>query len=251
MAVMTVELRHLLATNFELFDFPYDFDDQDFKKELEQHVIDHFYFHEIGQETPERFKHVFRTKWLAMIDYYNKLYNTTLLKYDPLTNYSMEEKHKRLNAKLYGEDAHSKTSGKENTDAGGQSTQSDKTTANEQTTTDEEQTRLSSDYPQQAIGAGNYASGEEKTTTQTTGERDSTSNSMLDTSTTDHSTTSTSKTGLEHRHTWGADNEDYVRSIEGITGITYQELIQRERETFINIKKMVTDELKKCFILIY
>src|SRR5699024_1560436 len=96
MAQVTVELGDLLKTDFELFDFPYNFDDKKFAKELEQAVIDHYYFSEIGQETPDRFKHTFRRKWLQAMSYYNKLHNTTLLEYNPLINHKMSEALEQL-----------------------------------------------------------------------------------------------------------------------------------------------------------
>ena len=97
MAQVTVELRKLLQLNdFELFDFPYQFDDQKFKSQLEQSVIDYYYNYEIGTETPDEFKRRFQAKWLSFIDYYNLLYNTTLLSYNPLINYKMTEALEQL-----------------------------------------------------------------------------------------------------------------------------------------------------------
>ena len=96
MALVTVELRNLLKTDFELFDFEYSFDDDSMKKEIEQAVIDYYFFDEIGHYSPERFKHNFKTRFLSAIEYYNKLHNTTLLSYDPLINFSMNEALERL-----------------------------------------------------------------------------------------------------------------------------------------------------------
>src|SRR5699024_4576346 len=96
MAQVTVELRRLLKNGFKLFDFDYEFDDKETAKELEQAIIDHYAFYEIGQETPDRFKHVFKTRWLRAIGYYNKLHNTTLLEYNPLINYKMSEALEQL-----------------------------------------------------------------------------------------------------------------------------------------------------------
>lgn len=210
MARITVELRHLLQTDFELFDFDYEFDDKQFAKELEQAVIDYYYFSEIGQSTPDRFKHVFRSRWLSMIGYYNQLHNTTLLKYNPLINYKMEEALQELRQS------------------------SNQTEQNEQITTagniqseNEEQT---SDYPQQPIG-GDYLSGARESNTR--------SNSEDNTESESHSSQNIT------------DNRNYQKTIEGLTGITYQELIQKERENLIRIKQMVIQELKPCFILTY
>ena len=74
MAIVTVELRNLLLTDFKLFDFTYHISDSVWKSELEQDIIDYYFFEEIGQETPERFKHVFKTKFLSLIPHYDRLY---------------------------------------------------------------------------------------------------------------------------------------------------------------------------------
>ena len=62
MAQVTVELRKLLQTNFKLFDFPYEIDDAAWKEKLEIDIVNHYYFYEIGCETPDRFKHHVITK---------------------------------------------------------------------------------------------------------------------------------------------------------------------------------------------
>jgi hypothetical protein len=92
MAEVTVELGRLLdKTNFKLFDFTYQFDDTNFKAQLEQQIIDYYYDYEIGFETPDMFKRKFKARWNRIIKYYNELYNTTLLTYNPLSNYKLEE----------------------------------------------------------------------------------------------------------------------------------------------------------------
>lgn len=92
MAEVTVELRHLMSTDFKLFDFPYSISDPVWKTELEQAVLDYYWFEEIGQETPDRFKHVFKTKFVSMMSHYDHLYQLNqqaLL--DGLVNSKMSE----------------------------------------------------------------------------------------------------------------------------------------------------------------
>ena len=92
MARVTMELRKLLETDFVLFDFPYPCDDPTWKTELEKAIIDYYYFHEIGEETPDRWKHKFRAKMQLCMGYYNKLHNSELLDLgDPLIGYRMAE----------------------------------------------------------------------------------------------------------------------------------------------------------------
>lgn len=76
MAQVTIELRHLLQMNdFNLFDFDYPISDPTWKEELERDIINYFYFHEIGSETPDRFKWQFKTRMLLIMPKYVKLYD--------------------------------------------------------------------------------------------------------------------------------------------------------------------------------
>lgn len=192
MAQVTVELRKLLQlNNFELFDFPYQFDDQKFKTQLEQSVIDYYYNYEIGTETPVEFKRRFQAKWLSFIDYYNLLYNTTLLSYNPLINYKMTEALEQLattnNTQNSVTDTTSNgTTTQEGTDVLKQTTSTDNTrtdnltSQNDTTRTDNLKAVVSnnsegsgnektSDYPQQAIAGGDFLEGEKTSTTSTSG----------------------------------------------------------------------------------
>lgn len=192
MAQVTVELRKLLQLNdFELFDFTYQFDDPKFREQLEQSVIDYYYNYEIGTETPDEFKRRFQAKWLSFIDYYNLLYNTTLLTYNPLINYKMTEALKQLattnNTQNSVTDTTSNgTTTQEGTDVLEQSTTTDNTRTDALTTsTDNTRTdnlksvvantsegsgnEKTSDYPQQPIAGGDYLEGEKTSTTSSSG----------------------------------------------------------------------------------
>ena len=192
MAQVTVELRKLLQLNsFELFDFPYQFDDQKFKAQLEQAVIDYYYNYEIGTETPDEFKRRFQAKWLSFIDYYNLLYNTTLLTYNPLTNYKMTEALEQLATSNNTQNSVTDTTSngsttQEGTDVLEQTTSTDNTrtdnltSQNDTTRTDNLKAVVSnssegsgnektSDYPQQPIAGGDFLEGEKTSTTSTSG----------------------------------------------------------------------------------
>lgn len=343
MAQTTVELRNLLATDFELFDFEYEFDDSKMKKEIEEHVENYFYFHEIGQETPDRFKHVFKTKFIALIGYYNDLYNTSLLEYNPLINQNLDEKLEQLkkaseeeeNTSNEANEANEKiefdgttkeevegeqtenntkdtnTDHQENTDTekdektdentNEDTTQETKTESEENTkedtTQDETSNTKRSDYPQQSLSSGNYLSDEEKTTsdlnrdvktdTDRTGKEDYTGNTETDreltaneqseekitaetevnededkqlaySSTTDGTTDNNQKTTSDYdtdytsnRENEREENTEYEKAVFGITGITYQELIQKERANILRIKDNIVNELKPCFMMVY
>lgn len=192
MAQVTVELGKLLQlNNFELFDFEYNFDDINFKTQLEQSVIDYYYTYEIGTETPDEFKRRFQAKWLSFIDYYNQLYNTTLLTYNPLINYKLAEALDQLATSNNLQDTTASTTAHGQTDNNGtdstdqlttsDSTRTDNLTAQSDstrtdmlkssTTNSSEGTgnEKTSDYPQQPIAGGDFLEGEKTSTTSTNG----------------------------------------------------------------------------------
>ena len=262
LAQVTVELRHLLKTDFELFDFDYTVDDPQFKKEVEQAIIDTYFFHEING-TPDYFKHSFRTRFLSAISYYNKLYNTTLLEYNPLINYKMSEALEQLSnttgeqTSVMNEDSNTNTTSTGTTE--GEQIRSNTTTGNttnnlkQQTNED----RKGSNYPQQQITAGNYLSDEtlldsEVTNTGTVNTTGSDNGTTNDTTTAnDNSNQTNERTQTSNQDTTQNTNMSYEKTVEGLTGTSYQELISKERANILRIVGMVVAEMKPCFILVY
>lgn len=272
MAQVTVELRKLLQLNdFELFDFPYKFDDVNFKKQIEQAVIDYYYNYDIGTETPAEFKRRFQAKWLSIIDYYNQLYNTTLLTYNPLINYKLTEALEQLATSNSTQNSITDTTSNGTTTQEGSdvleqttstdSTRTDNLTANTTTSSNGSGNEKTSDYPQQAIAGGDFLEGEKASTTSTsgtnktlntgtqtnagTGRNDSTTTSN-NTATNEDIANTTGKLTAE-----GTNNTTYEKTIEGLTGTSYQELIVKERQNLIRLIPMIIGELKPLFILVY
>lgn len=70
----------------KLFDFSYPIFDEAYKPELETKIINHFYTQEIGQETVGLFKQRLKTKMREIMPYYNQLYMSERLKFDPFKN---------------------------------------------------------------------------------------------------------------------------------------------------------------------
>lgn len=98
MAQVTIELRHLINTDFKLFDYTYACSDSVWKDELEQAIIDYYYFEEIGAETADRFKHIFKTKMMLIMPFYDKLHELSKIDLNPnaLLNYKMTETLSRV-----------------------------------------------------------------------------------------------------------------------------------------------------------
>lgn len=67
-----------------IFNFNYPIFDNNYKSVLETKIIKHFYTREIGAETYGLFHLWLDTKMNEIMPYYNKLYETTLLSFNPL-----------------------------------------------------------------------------------------------------------------------------------------------------------------------
>lgn len=291
MAEATLELRHLLQSDFELFDFDYQFDDDNFKQEIEQALIDQFYFNEIGQETPDRFKHRFMTRFKRIIPYYNKLYNTTLLSYNPLVNYTINEGLNQLSeatnntentgTSTTNQDGTTITSNTGSTTSDTDSTNSTDTTGNTlttnntQTATDGTTTSTANDkgndYPDTGIAGATFLAEEKQSTGTSTNNSTSKNTGTVNTDNTSHSegissnsgsttskddgtsTNETTTTGSTQNDivSRGTNKSNYEKTIEGLTGTSYQTLVRQERDNLLRIIDSIIEEMKPSFYLIY
>ena len=222
MAQTTIELRELLQLTdiggkpFQLFDFPYQFDDLAYKAEIERAIIDHYYFSEIGQESPDRFKHVFKKRWLEIIAYYNKLHNIDLIEFDPLVTYRMSETYEATGKAEQATKMNAANSGTQK--------------ANSYDTTDTD----TSNYPQTEIG-GDYQDG--RTETKAAG------------------TNTAESRGDAYQNTTTADEraDTYQKTMEGFTGRGYNgvDVIKNYMDNTVNLLPRIIADMKPCFMLTY
>lgn len=89
---VTMELREIVK-DCDIFDRcdPFPIWDEAHRGELEKKIIEHYYFRQIGFETVGRFKFKLNVRLREIMPRMNKLYKTTLFKYNPIENYNMEE----------------------------------------------------------------------------------------------------------------------------------------------------------------
>lgn len=81
----------------QFFDFDYPIFDEDYRKIIETKIIKRFYMREIGFETAGLFK-LMMENWLnEYMPYFNQLYKSELIKYDPLANVGYQDKYSRTN----------------------------------------------------------------------------------------------------------------------------------------------------------
>lgn len=78
----------------KIFDFDYPIFDNAYKDVLQRKILKHYYTREIGLETVGLWKHFLDMRMNEIMPYYNKLYETELLKYNPLYDVDLTRDHK-------------------------------------------------------------------------------------------------------------------------------------------------------------
>lgn len=78
-----------------LFNFDYPFFDPEYKSVFETNFIRQFYFKEIGFDVFGRFQFELENYLRINMGYYNKLFESELIKYEILENYKLTEEYKR------------------------------------------------------------------------------------------------------------------------------------------------------------
>ena len=256
---------------------------------LLQKILLHYYTREIGYETVGLWKLKLNQKLIEIMPYYNQLYESELLEFDPLKNvdvththegeYNDDEKvdnernsenHKGIHTEQESDATENVTLRHSRT-----TTQGNDVRTNDITTNGEKWT-LFSDTPQGGInGIANASSGsvsdnsyltnatheittpDEQSVTQTHGNIVETYNADGDKADTTigHAEVDTQTTENEH----GKITDDNIKNNNGTDAYenkdigkigteTYSEMLQKYRDTFLNIDMMVIRELEPLFM---
>jgi hypothetical protein len=268
MAKYTVELRDVVKSGVNIFDFIYPFYDETKRAEFEQRFIDHFYFREIGVETVGRFQHNLKVKCNERLPYYNEILKLTALDYDVLHPYSITEIMDKANT-------NNRTlteNGSQNGTSTGTSSTNGTTDRTHAETSDEDKTtdstvankRVGSDTPNgllsmEDIKSNIYASkaeiedNENKVTDKTSQTSDGTAHETnSDTSTNSGTITSNSNSSQDENNT---ASENYTLTRKGHIGVqTASELLEKQVELLQKIQTFYTqffDECEDLFMQIY
>lgn len=80
----------------KVFDFPYPIFDEAYRSVLETKIIRHFYTREICAETVGRWKLFLEAEMNEIMPYFNKLYTSELLKFNPLYDVDLTTEQNRV-----------------------------------------------------------------------------------------------------------------------------------------------------------
>lgn len=233
------DIERVISTAREkIFDFDYPIFDSDYKSVLETKILKHFYTREIGEETYGLWKLRLNTKLNEIMPYYNKLYNSELLEFNPLYTTNLTREH-TTNVKGTTD---STTSGSTNSYVSTSSNQSSTTSGN----TTNSSINKYSDTPQ---GRVNDLLNDAYLTNATVDNdtSDSSSNSNVVISGNNSGNVGTSATGkVENNST-----EDYVEKVSGYEGHDVNKLLAEFRKNLLNIDMLIIDELEYLFIQLW
>ena len=217
MAKYTVELGKLIESGFDLGLDKYPIFDEEYRRPLNNKILRHYWFREIGFETAELFKRHLNHTLSEIMPYYNQLYKSELIEFNPLYNVDKTETGQTV---LNG-----------NVDT----TNSSDDSGYGKVKTDN--TNVFSDTPQGQLTIGNIRGNVYATTAAIDDD--------LNESWTEGHASSTGNVKTD-------DTTDFLRHIVGKeSGASYSKMLLEFRETFLNIDMMIINDLRDLFMQIY
>ncbi|MBO7731272.1 MAG: hypothetical protein J6S67_01915 [Methanobrevibacter sp.] len=260
----------------KVFDFNYPIFDESYRSVLETKILKHFYLREICAETVGVWKHFLNMRMNEIMPYYNKLYNSELIEFNPLYDVDLTKDYLK-DTKGQGSETEIYDGTTKNTDVETEKMERDLST-DSKTTSDinasksgtdgdvRKNTRwdIYSDTPQGGltnVENETYLTNARKIIDDGTGSL----RTINETNNEDNivefeeeqggetnrtrNFTGTKKTDDERTKNRNLqDLEDYIEHIKGKTGGTsFSKLLQEFRETFLNIDVMIINDLNDLF----
>lgn len=233
MSRYTIELRYLIEVNYDLGLKDYPIFDESYREQLNNKIIQHYYFREIGFETEALFKNRLNQKMNEIMPYYNQMYESSKLKIDPLSTIDLEEVFSRK----------SKTTGEGTSSTSG--TGNNTNNFNSTDTTDYGKISKFSDIAQAQTTPNEILNDKYLTSATVDDGQDKNTNTGTNTSQTKSTTSGTS---TDERNL----DEDTTLTRKGNNGTASEsELLNMYRETFLNIDMMIIDDLDELFLGIW
>lgn len=211
------------------------FFDEEYRSVLCQKILKHYYLREICCETVGIWTLWMNTRLEEIMPYYNQLYESAKIKFNPMHDVDLTREHKRTENET--------ASGNRDTTNNNTTDVTSNSTTNRTTTSDENKKDLYSDTPQGAL------TGVENETYLTNARKINDSVNGTD----DVNANNTEKnvgvsTGKETTSSNVGTTEDYLETLVGKQGTeSFSSLLNKFRETFLNIDMMVIEEFSDLF----
>lgn len=218
------KVEEVLEKSYQkIFSNEIPFFDENYRTVLEKGILRHFYTREIGVESVGLWKLRLNTKLREIMPYYNKMYKSETLDYNPLYNFEIERTHNVTGSNL-NELSYNGNSNE---------------TVNGSATTTNKNTDQFADTPQNGltdVATGKYLS----------------SARVVDDNATSTNTGTNSATNEYTQNGKINTTEEYIENVKGKQGdMSYSKMIMEYREALINIDVLIYDELEELFMQIW
>lgn len=235
----------------KIFSFDWPIFDESYRNVLQTKILKHYYTREIGLETYGLWKLKLDTKLNEIMPYYNQLYKSALLEFNPLYDVDITRNHTGKKTGAEALKGNVTVNGQVIVDTHGNVNTMDNTTVNNTTTSDNLDKYAAT--PQGALDNlrnDKYLTNARMITD--TNNSNGTTNGKTDTSTDSTTDTTTNTTTTTTNNTTINNTEDYLETVKGKQGTqSYAGLLLEFRETFLNIDMMVIDDLSELFMNIW
>ena len=209
-----------------IFNFSYPIFDESYRNVLETKILKHYYTREIGAETVGLWKLWLDTKMNEIMPYYNKLYLSELIEFNPLYTHNITKEHT-------GEGT-----GETSNEGNVSSTNTTNGTAKVESKVNVEDKY--SDTPQGTLSnvkSMTYLTNADITDTTTESETETENESTGEVTTTGTGTSNTT--------------DHYLETVVGYEGKDASTALLKYRETFLNIDVMVINDLEELFMQLW
>lgn len=219
--------------NYPLFD-------ENYREILNEKIVKHFYFQEISEETFAKWKFMFNRTLNEIMPYYNQMYKTTLLEFNPLYTFDVTREHE---IKSEGDSKSHAVSLDRNTSEGGSQ---NKSVFNASDVSKAKEDEVYSDTPQgrlDLVKDGKYATSATYNNKQGESQQSGLSNDDRTFNSKDvrqGDVDSSLKTNTV---------EKYLERVYGKSdSASYSRLVKEYRQTILNIDMLVIGELENLFM---
>lgn len=217
----------------KVFNFDFPIFDENYRQVLCRKILKHYYTREIAHETVGRWKLALNAKLNEIMPYYNQLYKSELLEFNPFYDVDLTRSRE-------GSGTSNRTSNNTETNSG-----TSKNVSSDSSTSNTDTLNRFSDTPQNSMDTQGIADSVPLTTVTKVNEDNTTTNVSTDTL-----TRNDTKTG---NGTENINNTDkYIETVKGKQGTeNYSSLLKKFRETFLNIDMMIIDDCSDCFFTLW
>lgn len=239
----------------KIFTSKVSFFDEAYRSVLCQKILKHYYLREIGAETVGIWMLWMNTRLEEIMPYYNQLYESAKIEFDPMHDVDLTRKHERNVDGTSKEDGTrtDNTTGKRTLTGNRDTDSTGSSTRNTTSGSDETKRDLYSDTPQGTITGlenGNYLTNARKITNNVNGTGNEETNTTENTGTNYSETEDTTGKvdGITSNTGSSSTTEDYLETITGKQGTeSFSSLLNKFRETFLNIDMQVIEEFSDLF----